>query len=160
MYVRIGLWRKLSAEELMLLNCGVRENSWESLGWQGDQPVHPKGNQSWIFIGRTDAEAEAPILWLYDVKNWLIGKDPHAEKDWGWEEKVRTEDEMVGWHHGLDGRESEWTPGVGDGQGGLACCSPRGRKELDMTEKLNNNMPGKWKILFKHLALLSVAAFS
>ena len=78
--------------------------------------VHPKGNQSWIFIGRTDAEAEAPILWPLDVKNWLIWKDPDTGKDWGQEEKGMTEDEMVGWHHGLDGRESEWTPGVGDGR--------------------------------------------
>ena len=79
------------------------------------QPVHPKGNQSWIFIGRTHAEAETPIPWPPDVKNWLIGKDPDAGKDWRWEEKRATEDEMVGWHHRLDGHEFEWTPGVGDG---------------------------------------------
>ena len=101
------------------------------------QPVHPKGNQSWIFIGRTDAEAETPILWPPDGKNWLIGKDPDVGKDWGWEEKGMTEDEMVGWHHWLDGNESEQTPGVGDGQGSLACCSPWGCKELDVTERLN-----------------------
>ena len=88
------------------------------------QPVHPKGDQSWVFIGRTDAEAETPILWPPVAKSWLIGKDPDAGKNWGQEEKGMTEDEMVGWHHWLDGRESEWTPGVGDGQGGLACCSP------------------------------------
>ena len=88
------------------------------------QPVHPKGNQSWIFIGRTDAEAEAPILWPTDVKNWLIGKDPDAGKDWRQEEKGTTEDEMVGWHHWLLGQEFEQAPGVGDGQGSLACCSP------------------------------------
>ena len=87
-------------------------------------PVHPKGNQSWIFIGRTDADAETPILWPPDVKNWLIGKDLDAGKDWRQEEKGTTEDEMIGWHHRLDGHEFEWTPGVGDGQGGLACCSP------------------------------------
>ena len=96
--------------------------------------VHPKGNQSWIFIGRTDAEAETPILWPPDVKNWLIWKDPDTGKDWRQEEKGRTEDEIVGWHHRLNGHESEWTPGVGDGQGGLACCRPRGRKESDRTE--------------------------
>ena len=101
------------------------------------QPVHPKGSQSWIFIGRTVAEAEAPILWPPDAKNWLIWKDPDAGKDWGQEEKGTTEDEMVGWHHRLDGYEFEQTLGVGDGQGGLACCSPWGHKALDTTEQLN-----------------------
>ena len=79
------------------------------------QPVQPKGDQSWVFIGSTDAEAETPILWPLDVKNWLIGKDSDAGRDWGQEEKGTTEDEMAGWHHGLNGRESEWTPGDGDG---------------------------------------------
>ena len=101
------------------------------------QPVHPKGYQSWVFIGRIDAEAETPILWPSDVKSWLTGKDPNAGKDWGQEEKQTTENEMVGWHHRLNGHEFGWTPGVGDGQGGLACCSTRGRKESDMTERLN-----------------------
>ena len=101
------------------------------------QPVHPKVDQSWVFIGRTDVEAETPILWPPDVKNWLIGKDPDAGKDWGQEEKGATEDEMVGWHHGLNGHGFGWTPGVGDGQGGLVCCSSQGHKELDMTEQLN-----------------------
>ena len=86
------------------------------------QPVHPKGNQSWIFIGRANVEAETPIVWPPNAKNWLIWKDPDAGKDWRWEEKVTTEDEMVGWHHQLSGHEFEWTPGVGDGQGGLVCC--------------------------------------
>ena len=99
--------------------------------------VHPKGNQSWIFIGRTDAKAEALILWPPDVKNWLIGKDPDAGKDWRQEEKETTEDEIVGWHHQLDGHEFEQALGVGDGQGSLECCSPWGCKELDMTEWLN-----------------------
>ena len=98
------------------------------------QPVHPKGNQSWIFIGRTDAEAETPILWLPDVKSWLNGKDPDAGKDCRQEEKGMTKDEMVGWHHQLNGHEFEQAPGVGDRQGGLACCSPWGRKESDTTE--------------------------
>ena len=101
------------------------------------QPVHPKGNQFWIFIGRTDAEAEAPILWPPDVKNCLIGKDPDAGKDWKQKEKGMTEDEMPGWNHQLDGREFEQAPGVGDGQRSLACCSPWGCKESDMTETLN-----------------------
>ena len=83
------------------------------------QPVHPKGDLSWVFIGRTDVEAETPILWPPDVKSWLIWKDPDARKDWGQEEKGRTEDEMVGWHHRLNGHGFGWTPGVGDGQGGL-----------------------------------------
>ena len=98
------------------------------------QPVHPQGDQSWIFIRRADAEAETPILWQPDAKNGLIGKDPDAGRDWGQEEKGKIEDEMAGWHHQLDGHEFEWTPGVGDGQGGLACCSPWGRKESDTTE--------------------------
>ena len=88
------------------------------------KPVNHKGNQSWIFIGRTDAEAEAPILWPPDAKSWLIGKDPDTGKEWRQEEKGMTEDEMIGWHHRLNGHEFEWTPGVGDGQGGLACCGP------------------------------------
>ena len=101
------------------------------------QPVHSKGNQSWIFIGRTDVEAETPIFWLPDAKNWLIWKDPDAGKEWSWEEKGSTEDEMVGWHHQLDGHESEQALGVGDGQGSLVCCNPWGCKESDMTEQLN-----------------------
>ena len=101
------------------------------------QPVHPKGNQSWMFIGRTDAEAETPILWPPDVKNWFIGKDPDAGKDWRQEEKGTTEEEMVGWHHWLDAQEFEQALGVGNGQAGLACYSPWGCKELDMSEWLN-----------------------
>ena len=101
------------------------------------KPVNSKGNQSWIFTGRTDAEAEIPILWPPDMKNWLIGKDPDAEKDWGQEEMGMTEDEMAGWHHQLNGHEFEQALGDGDGQGSLECCSPWGRKELDRTEWLN-----------------------
>ena len=105
------------------------------------QPVNPKGNQSWIFIGRTDVGAEAPVLWPPDVKNWLLGKDPDAGKDWRQEEKGTTEDEMVGWHHGLNEHEFEQAPGVGDGQGGLVCCSPWGHKVLDTTEQLKWTEP-------------------
>ena len=101
------------------------------------QPVHPKGDQSWVFIGRTDAEAETPVLWPPDAKSWFIGKDPDAGRDWGQEEKGTTEDEMAGWHRRLDGRGFGWTPGVDYGQGGLACCNSWGCKESDMTERLN-----------------------
>ena len=101
------------------------------------QPVHPKGDQSWVLIGRTDVEPKTPILWPPDVKTWLIWKDPDAGKDWGQEEKGMTEDEMVGWHHWLNGHEFEQTLGIYDGQGSLACCGSWGREELDMTEQLN-----------------------
>ena len=103
------------------------------------QLVHPKGKQPWIFTWRTDAEAEAPVLWLPDAKNQLIRKDCDAGKDWGHEEKGATEDEMVGWHHWLSGHEFEQTPGDSEGQGSLVGCSPQGRKESDTTEQLNNN---------------------
>ena len=99
--------------------------------------INPKGNQPWIFIVKTDAEAEAPILWPPGVKNWLTGKDPEAGKDWRQREKGMTGDEMVGWLHRFNGHEFEWTPGVGDGQGSLACCSLWGFKEFDTTEQLN-----------------------
>ena len=102
------------------------------------KPVHPKGNLSWILIERTDAEAEAPILWPPDAKNWLIQKDPGAGKDWRQEEKGMTEDEMVGWYHRLDGHEFEQSLGDGERQGSLVCCSPWGWKESDTTEQLNN----------------------
>ena len=101
------------------------------------QPVHPKGNQSWVFIGRTEAKAETPILLPPHAKSWHIGKDPDAGIDLGKEEKGTTEDEMVGWHHRLNGHGFGWTLGVGDGQGGLACCGSWGRKESDTTEWLN-----------------------
>ena len=101
------------------------------------KPVHPKGGQSWILIGRTDDEAEVPILWSPDMKNWLLGKDTDAGKDWRQEEKGMTEDKIVGWHHRLNGHEFEQAPGVGDGQGGLGCCDSWGHKESDTTERLN-----------------------
>ena len=101
------------------------------------KPLNPKRNQPWSFIERTDAEAETPILWPPDAKNWLIWKDPDAGKDWGQEEKGTTEDELVGWHQWLEGHEFEKASGVGDGQGSLVCCSPWGCKELDVTEWLN-----------------------
>ena len=117
--------------------CVVVEKTLKSpLDCKEIQPVSHKGNQSWIFFGRTDVEAEAPILWPPNVKNWLTGKDPDGGKDWRWEEKGMTDNETVGWHHWLDGHEFEQALGVGDGQGSLACCSPWGRKESDTTELL------------------------
>ena len=113
----------------VLLSCGVGEDSWESLGLQGDQ--------SWVYIGRTDVEAETPILQPPDAMSWLIGKDPDAGKDWGQVEKGTTEEEMVGWHHWLNGDGLGWTPGFVDGQWGLACRGSWGHKESDTTEQLN-----------------------
>ena len=101
------------------------------------KPVNPKGNQPWIFIERTDAEAETPILWPPEAESWLMWKDPDAGKDWRWEEKGTTEDEMVGWHHWLNGHGFGWTPGISDGQGSLACCGSWDHKEVDTTEWLN-----------------------
>ena len=116
----------------------VSEKTLESpLDCKEIQPVHPKGDQSWVFIGRNDAKAETPIVWPLHAKSWLIGKDSDPGRDWGQKEKGMTEDEMVGWHHQLDGHEFEWTPGVGDGKGGLACCDPWACIGSDMTEQLN-----------------------
>ena len=116
----------------------VLEKTLESpLNCKEIQPIHPKGDQSWMFIGRTDVETETPILWPPDAKSWLIWKAPDAGKDWGQEEKQTTEDELVQWHHWLNGHGFEWTPGVGNGQGGLVCCGSWGHKESDMTEQLN-----------------------
>ena len=106
--------------------------------WCWRRPLRvPKGNQSWLFTGRTDAKAETPILWPPDTKNWLTGEEPDAGKDWRQEEKGMTEDEMAGWHHWRNGHEFEQAPGVSDGQGSLVCCSPWGHKQLDTTEWLN-----------------------
>ena len=107
-----------------------------SLDFKEIKPVHPKRNQSWILIGRTDTKAETPILWPPDAKSWLIWKDSDAGKDWG-QEKRMTGDEMVGWRHWLNGHGFGWTPGIGDGQGGLVCCGSWGRKESDTIERLN-----------------------
>ena len=116
----------------------VLQKTFESpLNCKEIQPIHLKGDQSWVFIERTDVEAETLILWLPDAKSWLIGKDPDAGKDWGQEEKGTTEDEMVEWYHWLSGHGFGWTPGVGDGQGGLVCCGSWDQKGSDMTEQLN-----------------------
>ena len=138
----VWMWELDHKENLGLKNwcfwTVVLEKTLESpLDCKEIQPVSRKEDQSWVFIGRTDVEAETPILWPPDVKSWLIWKDPDAGKDWRWEEKGMTEDEMLGWHHRLNGHGFGWTPGVDDGQGGPACCGSRGRKELDRTEWLN-----------------------
>ena len=123
-----------------LLTTPERIYSWENpLDCKEIQPVNPKGNPSWIFIERMMLKLKLPILWPPDMKNWLIGKDSDAGKDWRQEEKGMKKDEMVGWHHRLNGHEFEQTPGVGDGQGGLEFCSPWGCKESDTTEWLNSN---------------------
>ena len=125
---------------------GLEKTFESSLDCKEIKPISPKGNQSCIFIGRIDVEAETPILWPPYVKNWLIGKDPVSGKDWRQEEKWMTEDEMVGWHHRPNGHEFEQTLGVGDWQGSLACCSPWGHRESDMTEQLNwSDQKNKWK---------------
>ena len=118
------------------------------------QLVHSEGDQSWDFSGRNDAKAETQVLWPPHAKSWLIGKDSDAGRDWGQEEKGTTEDDMAGWHHWLDGHESQWTPGVGDGQGGLACCDSWGRKESDTTERLiwSESVQRVFMFLFKENA--------
>ena len=139
MDVRVGLWRRLSAKELMLLNCGVGEDSWKSLGLQGD-PTSPFLRRSALgFLWKEDAKAETPVLWPPHAKNWLIGKDSDAGKDWKQEDKGTREDEMVGWNHWLNGHESVQTLGDSERQGSLVCCSLWGHKESDTTEWLHSN---------------------
>ena len=137
MDVRVGLWRKLSTEELMLRTVVLEKTLESPLDCKEIQPVHSKGDQPWVLFGRNDAKAETPVLWPPHVKSWLIGKYSDVGRDWGQEEKGMAEDEIAGWHHRLDGCGFGWTPGVGDGQGGLACCDSWGRKESDTTERLN-----------------------
>ena len=137
MDVRVGLWRKLTAKELMLLNCGVGEDSWESLGLQGIQPVHSKGDQPWVFFGRNDARAKLLYFGhLMQGVDWLE-KTVILGGIGGRKKKGTSEDEMAGWHHRLNGHDFGWTLGVGDRQGDLACCNSWGRKESDTTEWLN-----------------------
>ena len=136
------MWESDYKESWALKNWGfwtlvVKKTLESPLDCKEIKPVNPKGNLSWIFIGQTDAEAETPILWPPDAKNWHIGKDPDVGKDWRQKEKGTTEDEIVEWHHQLDGYEFEQALGVGDGQGSRACCSSWGVKESDMTERLN-----------------------
>ena len=139
----------------------VLESDWKTTNLLHIYHISSKGDWSWVFFGRNDAKAETPALWPPHMKSWLIGKDPEDGRDWGQEAKGMTEDEMAGWHHRLDGRESEWTPGTGDGQGGLACCDSWGRKESDTTERLNWTEALSWElqawaiyfILFKNFKL-------
>ena len=136
------MWKLDCKESWVPKNCWcwtmVLEKTLESpLDCKEIQQVHSKEDQSWVFFGRTDAKAETPIFWPPDAKSWLIWKDPDAGKDWRQGEKGMTENEMVRWHHQLNGHEFEWTPGAGDGQGGLACYGSWGRKESDTTERLN-----------------------
>ena len=138
----VWMWELDYEESWVPKNCCfwivVLEKTLESpLDCKEIQPVHSEGDQPWVFFGRNDARAETPVLWPPHVKSWLIGKDSDAGRDWGQEEKGMAEDEMAGWHHLLDGREFEWTPGVGDRQGVLAWCSSWGHKESDTTEPLN-----------------------
>ena len=137
MDVRVGLWEIWALKNWWFWTV-VLERTLES-PWDCKeiQPVHSKGDQPWVFFGRNDAKAETPVLWPPHKKSWLTGKDPDAGRDCGQEEKGTTEDEMARWHHRLDGHETEWTLGVVDGQGGLACCNSWGHKESDMTEQMN-----------------------
>ena len=132
MDVRVGLWRKLSTKYWCFWTVVLEKTLESPLDFKEIQPVLSEGDQPWVFIGRTDAEAETPILWPPDVN-----KDPDAGKDWRWEEKGMTEDKMIAWHHWLNEHEFEQAPGDSGGQEGLVCCSPWGHKELDMTEQLN-----------------------
>ena len=147
------MWEWDYKESLVLKNwcfwTVVLEKTLESpLDCKEIQPVHPKGDQSYVFIGRTDVEAETPILWQPDAKSWLIWKDPDAGKDWGQEEKGMTKDETVGWHNRLNGRGFGWTLGAGDGQGGLVCCRSWGRKKSDTTDWTELN----WTEMFLRLS--------
>ena len=138
MDVRVGLCEEGWLPKNWCFWTVVLEKTLESpLDCKEIQPVNSKGDQPWVFFGRNDVKAETPELWPPHAKSWLIGKESDAGRDWGQEEMGTTEDEMAGWHYWLDGREFEWTPGVGDGQGGLACCDSWGRKESDTTEQLN-----------------------
>ena len=140
----------------LMISEGIIVDVFYYFKWSLIHSVNAKGNQSWIFIGRTDAETNTPTLWPPDAKNWLIEKDPDAGKDWRLEEKGMTEDEMVGCHHQLDGHEFEQAPRVGDGQGSLVCCSPWGHKESDTTEQLNwTECPCCWSSVCHRLSYCS-----
>ena len=138
MDVRVGLWRKLAPKNWCFWTVVLEKTLESPLDCKEIQPVHSERDQPWDFFGRSDAKAETPVLWPLHAKSWLTGKYSDAGKDWGQEEKGMTEDEKAGWHHWLDGRESEWTPGVGNAQGGLACCNSWGRRvRHDWATELN-----------------------
>ena len=144
----------------MHLNCRVGEDSGESLGFKEIKPVNTKWYQPWIFIGRTDAEAEAPIVWSPDVKRGLVGKDPDAGKDWRQRKKGKTEDEMFGWHYWLYRHEFEQTPGDSEGHVSLACCSQWGCKDLNTSEqKLSMALPTRARASFTHSQFLPPGSF-
>ena len=149
----LGFWflkpQPLKLEYLKYIPVVLEKTLESPLDCKEIQPVHSEGDQPWDFFARNDAKAETPVLWPPHSKSWLIGKDSDAGRDWGQEEKGMTEDEMAGWHHQLDGREFEWTPGVGDEQGGLACCDSWGRQESDTTEWLN------WTELIQKCGIMS-----
>ena len=149
MDVRVGLWRKLTVKNWCFLTVVLEKTLESPLNCKEIQPVHSKGDHSWVFIGRTDAEAETPVVWPPHSKSWFIGKDPDSGRDWGQEEKGMTEDEMPGWHYQVNGDGLGWIPGVGDGQGGLPCCGSWGCKDSDTTEQLN------WTELIYSLLLLN-----
>ena len=155
MNVRVGLFRKLSAENWCFWTVVLEKTLESPLDYKEIKPVHPKRNQSWKFVGKTDAEAETLILWPPDMKNRLVRKDLDAGKDWR-QEKGITEDEMVGWDYQLKERDFVQTPGDGEGQGNLACCSPSGLKESDTTEPLNN----KKNMLFRTETVENHSLFS
>ena len=177
MDVRVGLWRRLSTEELTLLNFGVGEDSWESLGLQGDPTNQSILKEISPGISLEGMMLKLKLQYFGHAKSWLIGKDSAVGKDWGQEEKGTTKDEMAGWHHGLNGRESEWSLGDSDGQGGLACCDSWGGKsrtrlsawtELNWTDStyvvvschsvkysvLRETMKGEWKVSTSFLFLI------
>ena len=150
MDVTVGLWRKLTHKNWCFWSVVLGKTLESPLDCKEIQPVHSEGDQPWDFFGRKDAKAETPVLWPPYAKSWLIGRDSDAGRDWGQEEKGMTEDEMAGWHHWLNGHEFGWTPGVGDGPGGLACCNSWGPKESDTTERLNWTEHMRMNILLRN----------
>ena len=143
-HIESWVWKNWCFWNVMLEN--TLENA---LDCKEIKPVNPKENKLWIFIGRTDSETEAQILWPPDVKGWLIRKNPNAGKDRREKKKGAAEDEMVRWHHWLNGHEFEQTLGDSEGQGSLVCCRPWGHKESDTTEQLNNNKPNDRSVTYK-----------
>ena len=160
MDVRVGLWRRLSAEEWCFWTVVLEKTLESPLDCKEIQPVRSEGDQPWDIFGRNDAKAEAPLLWPSHANCWLIGKDSDAGRHWGQEEKGTTEDEMDGWHHGLDGRESEWIPGDGDGQGGLACCDSWGCKESERLSDWTELISGSILLLTVLFSVLAVNTLS